>query len=62
MTSWRDPPLYTQQGDYVTERSVTPEQYGASCLGVFEDWVCRDVGEVYVQMFDVALGYWYGEP
>jgi uncharacterized protein len=29
---------------------------------VFEDWVRRDIGEVYVQMFDVALANWYGEP
>jgi uncharacterized protein len=28
---------------------------------VFEDWVRRDVGEVYVQMFDAALANWVGE-
>ena len=61
-TSWRDRPLYTQEGDYVTDRSVTAEQYGTFLIGVFEEWVRRDVGEVYVQMFDVALANWYGEP
>jgi uncharacterized protein len=29
---------------------------------VFEEWVRRDVATVYVQMFDVALANWVGEP
>jgi uncharacterized protein len=29
---------------------------------VFEEWVRRDIGEVYVQMFDVTLANWIGEP
>ncbi|MFZ2362213.1 MAG: anaerobic sulfatase maturase [Anaerolineae bacterium] len=61
-TSWRDRPLYTQQGEYVTDRSVTAEQYGRFLIGVFEQWVRRDIGTVYVQMFDVALANWVGEP
>ena len=61
-TSWRDRPLYTQEGEYVTDRSVTAEQYGTFLIGIFEEWVRRDVGTVYVQMFDVALANWYGEP
>jgi uncharacterized protein len=61
-TSWRDRPLYVQQGDRVTGRSVTAGQYGRFLIDVFEEWVRRDVGEVYVQMFDVALANWVGEP
>jgi uncharacterized protein len=61
-TSWRDRPLYRQEGDYVTDRSITAEQYGTFLIGVFEEWVRRDVGTIYVQMFDVALANWYGEP
>ena len=61
-SSWRDRPLYKQEGTHVTNRSVTPEQYGRFLIEVFEEWVRRDVGEVYVQMFDVALANWYGEP
>jgi uncharacterized protein len=49
-------------GAAVTDRSVTAGQWGAFLNGVFEEWVRRDVGEVYVQMFDVALANWYGEP
>ena len=61
-SSWRDRPLYEQKGDLVTNRSVTAEQYGRFLIDVFEEWVRRDVGEVYVQMFDVALANWVGEP
>jgi serine-type anaerobic sulfatase-maturating enzyme len=61
-TSWRDRPLYTQEGHRVTSRSVTADQYGRFLVDVFEDWVRRDVGRVYVQMFDVALANWAGEP
>jgi len=60
--SWRDRPLYEQEGDHVTGRSVTAEQYGRFLIDVFEEWVRRDVGEVYVQLFDVALANWVGEP
>ena len=60
--SWRDRPLYIQEGEVVTGRSVSPTQYGRFLVDVFEEWVRRDVGEVYVQMFDVALANWVGEP
>jgi uncharacterized protein len=48
--------LYTQAGTLVTERSVRPEQYGEFLVAVFDEWVRRDVGTVFVQMFDVTLG------
>jgi uncharacterized protein len=60
-SSWRDRPLYTQQGSQVTNRSVTAKQYGRFLIEVFEEWVRADVGEVYVQLFDVALANWAGE-
>jgi uncharacterized protein len=54
-------PLYTQTGSLVSERSVRPEQYGRFLSGVFDEWVRRDVGKVFVQTFDVALGSWVGQ-
>ena len=60
--SWRDRPLYVQEGDVVTSRSIGGEQFGRFLVDVFEEWARRDVGEVYVQMFDVALANWVGEP
>jgi uncharacterized protein len=58
----KDRPLYVQDGGLVTERSVTADGYGRFLIDVFEDWVRSDIGEVYVQMFDVALANWYGQP
>jgi len=61
-TSWRDRPLYVQEGSRVTNRTVTADQYGRFLVDVFEEWVRHDVGDVYVQMFDVTLANWVGEP
>ena len=55
-------PLYTQEGSLVTGRSITDEQWGRFLIDVFEEWVRRDVGQVYVQMFDVTLANFVGEP
>jgi len=55
-------PLYVQDGSLVTDRSVTAEGYGQFLIGIFDEWVRADVGQVYVQIFDVALGAWVGQP
>ena len=44
----------------VTDWSVRAEDYGAFLVGIFDEWVRRDVGRVFVQLFDVALGNWIG--
>ena len=44
----------------VTEWSVESEQYGRFLARVFDEWVKRDVGRCFVQMFDVALESWLG--
>src|SRR5256714_7492136 len=43
-SSWRDRPLYVQDGDVVTGRSVTAEQYGRFLIDAFEEWGGRAVG------------------
>ncbi len=48
-------PLYTQKGWVTTDRSVTAKQYGRFMIAIFEEWVRKDIGEIYVQAFDVAL-------
>jgi uncharacterized protein len=58
----RERPLYTQTGSLVTDRSVNAEKYGQFLIAIFDEWVRRDVGKVFVQMFDVALGAWLGQP
>lgn len=57
----RDNATGFQEGDRVTERSVGGRQYGDFLIAIFEEWVRRDVGRVYVQLFDIALGAWMGQ-
>ena len=52
--------LYTQTGTLVTDRSVGGTQYGQFLVDIFEEWVRRDVGKVYVQLFDVTLEAYFG--
>ncbi len=53
--------LYTQTGTLVTDRSVGGEQYGQFLIDIFEEWVRRDVGKIYVQLFDVTLDAYFGQ-
>jgi uncharacterized protein len=55
-------PLYTLDGHLVTERSVKSEQWGKFLIQIFDEWVRRDVGTVFVNMFDAALASWVGAP
>ncbi|HEV7398527.1 MAG TPA: anaerobic sulfatase maturase [Pyrinomonadaceae bacterium] len=52
--------LYTQTGNLVTERTVGAKQYGQFLIDIFEEWVRHDVGEVFVQLFDVTLEAYFG--
>ncbi len=51
-----------QEGATVSERSVTAAGWGRFLIEVFDEWVRRDVGTVFVQMFDAALASWAGAP
>lgn len=58
---WTDKPgrrriLYKQQGNLVTSRSITAQQYGTFLSTVFDEWISHDVGDVFIQIFDVTLG------
>lgn len=50
----------TGAGPEVTEWSVRPAQYGQFLIKIFDEWVRKDVGEIYIQTFDVALEAWMG--
>jgi len=39
----------------VTERSVQPDDFGHFLTAVFDEWLRRDVGEMFVQTFDGVL-------
>jgi uncharacterized protein len=48
--------------DEVKDFSITGKQYGGFLMAVFDEWVRQDVGQVFVQIFDVALAAWSGLP
>jgi len=54
-------PLYTQHGNLVTERSVNARQYGNFLAAIFDEWVRRDVGKIFVQIFDSTLASFVGQ-
>ena len=45
----------------VTKQSVTPKGWGDFLIGLFDEWVRRDVGEIFIQLFDTTLANWVGE-
>ena len=55
-----EPPASGQPSSPVTQWSVPSELYGDFLIAIFDQWIRRDVGKVYVQMFDVSLGIWSG--
>jgi uncharacterized protein len=57
----RDNDTGFQEGDRITPRSVTGRQYGDFLIAIFDEWVRRDVGRVFVQIFDQALAAWMGQ-
>ncbi len=54
--------FYSQRGDRVGPRSITPHAYGRFLIQVFDEWVARDVGRVSVRDFDAAYAAWLGLP
>ncbi|MGA7878556.1 MAG: anaerobic sulfatase maturase, partial [Desulfoferrobacter sp.] len=51
-----------QEGTKVSERSVLPEQLGNFLITIFDEWVQRDVGQVFVQTFEATVRNWLGLP
>jgi uncharacterized protein len=47
-------------GPPVTPWSVKPGRFGEFYVRIFDEWVRQDVGKIFVQFFDVALGNWLG--
>lgn len=49
-----------QQASHVAAWSVTAKQFGDFMIAIFDEWVRRDVGHYFVQMFDATLANWHG--
>lgn len=52
----------SEQGGALTDHSVTPSQWGRFLCTLYDEWVRRDVGRLFVQLFDATLANWVGEP
>ncbi|MDF1566814.1 MAG: anaerobic sulfatase maturase [Spirochaetaceae bacterium] len=46
----------------VSSRTVSPGQWGRFMNGIFDNWVKQDIGEIFVQHFDMLLGLHAGYP
>lgn len=46
----------------ISTASVNPGAYGRFLTKVFDLWVKQDIGQVFVQLFDVTLGSWLEQP
>ena len=58
----RDNASGNQEGEKVTDRSVRAEAYGKFLISIFDEWVRRDVGTMFVPFFDAVLhAYVYGQ-
>ena len=51
-----------EQTGVVTPQSVKAEEWGEFLCTIFDEWVCNDVGKMFVQLFDSTLANWVGHP
>jgi uncharacterized protein len=58
-------PQTEESKDYkslVTDFSVEPGVYGSFLIKIFDEWVRKDVGSIYIMNFEWALESWLGLP
>ncbi len=51
---------YSSEPAAISEWSVEAAQYGKFLQVIFDEWVRKDVGRTFLQIFDVALESWVG--
>jgi len=57
-------PLVERMGESeaASEASVVAEDYGGFLTTIWDHWLRHDVGRIHVQLFEVMLGVWLGQP
>lgn len=50
----------SNSNEKVTDYSAEPESYGDFLISIFDEWVKKDVGEIFVMNFEWALTSWLG--
>ncbi len=53
-------PRASDNPDAMMPWAVTPEGYGRFLCRIFDEWIRADVGRIFVNLFDMALGAWCG--
>ena len=52
----------SSSGATVSDWSVKPLEFGKFLCAIFDEWVRHDVGQYFIQIFDVSLESWVGMP
>ena len=55
-------PPPTKENPKMSRFAVPAEAYGDFLIRIFNEWIKRDVGKTFVQIFDIALQKWLGLP
>jgi uncharacterized protein len=50
----------SREGCAVTPWSVDPHAYGDFLIGVFDEWIRQDVGQIFIMNFEWTLAGWMG--
>lgn len=53
-------PVVERREGQVTTESVTPAQWGNFLVSLYDEWIRKDVGRLFVQLFDATLANWVG--
>jgi serine-type anaerobic sulfatase-maturating enzyme len=56
------PPVNGNEHAHVTSWSVGPQAYGDFLVRIFNEWVRKDVGSVFIMNFEWTLATWAGVP
>ena len=48
------------EGAMIAPWSITPKAFGKFMCDIFDEWVINDVGDRFVQLFDITLAQWCG--
>ena len=51
-----------ESGFKIPEWNVRPKAFGHFYNAIYDEWVRNDVGKIFVQMFDLQLGFDMGQP
>jgi uncharacterized protein len=52
----------SETGFKIPEWNVRPKDFGKFYNAIYDEWVRNDVGKIYIQMFDLQLGFQMGQP